>query len=626
MIQNTFVQEVISRHTSLITLGLKLKGKLYYTNLFDIYILTVNTDYILLFPRILNTDENIKSLTNNENQNFETFAVSHKLDVSIGSDQNLKDDLSDQRINDKSQEKVFEGKYSTPYKSQIQDLPSYSKNEDKWAKTPESPQNNDVSVKTKIKTDTLDSSSEKNSFEILMTPKRNVSYSKSFGISPITPISANQSRDIDNSLYKFSTPTPIRSSYENTPNSKFSTPPNNHHRDRRSANQRNICLADFMTTNKSSPGETASTKKKKNRFLNLSLNDPLINSSNKITNFNNTVNDEIVPFNIEDRQMFPSTLTTPNQNFDSKPNARNNRRRIKPTKLNNTFPNDDQLNVNVNGTSSIKFGVKYDKAEQNDAFKIQNCQIAENCANFETERDILKKEKTNLIQKFNQISTPKKILTSSAPISVPVLNNSSKKCIIEFCLKKVDNIDVLNIFSSLFSVIIDYNLIPNILSEIYYLLSLNMIEMQSENSLSCTELSETTQTANSDELEMEKTVNCDTSNMIFDNVHNVIYFALSCLEKQKFFLSVILDKNSLRLFLKNYNIEKYSSDFAESLSQMLAEKVAIDEKKSTTPAICDNLNRNVYFISETDNADNFPTKRDFLTFKSQRDGFYEIYR
>ncbi|XP_077285100.1 codanin-1 like protein dlt [Arctopsyche grandis] len=471
-----------------------------------------------------------------------------------------------------------------------------------------------------------------NPSEYFATPKRNASFGRGFLFSPVTPVNNSDPRSFDNTFTRFSTPNTNRSSCETTPNHKFNTLNKNQSRERtnvqqghrKSTNQRNICIGDFMMTNKGNVNENASSRKKKNRFLNLSLDDPLINANKENTRLQNDLKNAS-NLNIDDKYMFPDIGSHKGQNHDAKADSHSQMRRIKPTRLNMTFPSEEQPNTNLNVPLNMKFGIKYDKVEQNEAFKMQNCQIREHSTGFTNERDMLRKEKVNLIEKFNQISniTPKKILTPSSPVNLIALKRKIHKSsvLLIFELKKVDSREILDLFIKIFTTIIDSNLIPNVISELYYLISIAMIQHSQIHKSVDGDAVEIKDRLHSNEV--KKLGNIE---QLLDNVQNCIYFALGCLEKQRQLLNMVLDRHCLRLILQSDRIKIFSTDFADFLSLMHTQKTTVEEKVLENSSPEGLLNRNVCFITDTDSADNFPSHQNFITFKSQRDGFYEILR
>lgn len=232
------------------------------------------------------------------------------------------------------------------------------------------------------------------------------------------------------------------------------------------SNRTNICIGDFIVGNKSATSDKSTGKKKRHsKFVNLSMDD-----ANIMTGRINTDHSSI---NIKDTISFPEIGA-------KQPSSK---RRINPTRLNTTYP---KLNTSLNSSnqSVVKFGVKYDKAERNEAFDANVFQPKEHASSFNMERHLLKKEKEKLLQKFNSL-TSETATTSFNDTSKPAVQIMTRKTTLEVVkkdsvkinfvtpdFKSVQNVSALDCISILYSTMLDCNLIVNFTSEIYFLMSL----------------------------------------------------------------------------------------------------------------------------------------------------------
>lgn len=76
-----------------------------------------------------------------------------------------------------------------------------------------------------------------------------------------------------------------------------------------------------------------------------------------------------------------------------------------------------------------------------------------------------------------------------------------------------------------------------------------------------------------------------------------------------------MDHSILRLLSENERLVKFDSALASLLSKR---RLEVSEKMSQS------IFTNVSFQPETDSSSNFPSEKLFISFKKQRDAFYEV--
>lgn len=171
----------------------------------------------------------------------------------------------------------------------------------------------------------------------------------------------------------------------------------------------------------------------------------------------------------------------------------------------------------------------------------------------------------------------------------------------------VTNENVLNNVASIYIAILNNLFVPNVTSELFFLVML---------------LTKKNHIKNIDDFQNQFYLidNTSTISDIFKNIHDVIYFVVIVLESQIGILKC-LDKTTLMLLSENYRLQNFSKKFA-----LLLRKYS-SLKSDQTLEISDDLQHtNVYFNSDTDNRENFPSELSFHSFRKQRDLFYEIIR
>lgn len=177
--------------------------------------------------------------------------------------------------------------------------------------------------------------------------------------------------------------------------------------------------------------------------------------------------------------------------------------------------------------------------------------------------------------------------------------------------------DELNLVATLFSFLLKNNLVLNVISEIYFLISLlinkKFCEVGNEepdNLLSSDE--------NFWDRRLRERNNTFSINNLFETIHNCCYFSAKVLESQKeIFWN--LGRTCLRLLYENERFGKFTN--------LEHSSIVCDRKSDSLNDLnLDCVQTNVCYISDTDNRENFPNDSTFHSFRKQRDLFYEILR
>lgn len=235
-------------------------------------------------------------------------------------------------------------------------------------------------------------------------------------------------------------------------------------------------------------------------------------------------------------------------------------------------------------------------------------------------RNFLAEERLKILSRRDSVSN---LTVTSKKIS----SLMNFKVEVEPDVNLVTNKDELNYVVEIYVAILKNSLILNITSEIYFLISLLLTKHFDQDNTSTNSYED--MPAGVDFLNDEdrhgiqgvtKGISQLCCSDLFETVHNVVYFAASCLETQIDVLRYY-DKPTLNLLCRNKRLQTFASSFAEKLWK-------ISQKKSerVLELLDTNVQTNICFNLDTDNRDNFPTDSAFHTFRKQRDLFYEILR
>ncbi|XP_016996396.2 protein disks lost [Drosophila takahashii] len=169
-----------------------------------------------------------------------------------------------------------------------------------------------------------------------------------------------------------------------------------------------------------------------------------------------------------------------------------------------------------------------------------------------------------------------------------------------FNLEDVSDTHQLQLLASIYSLLMDLNLVPNVLSELSFVMQLVNIRDFGQSS------AESEAPAALERLTQYK---------------SCVFFALKMLENQEKLL-LQLDKRTLGVLLQNERLSLLPAAMVQQLEmscqqrQELSTPFSLDTSSSSAQ-------QNVYYHVEKDSRDNFPTQNEFGAFKTQRDLFYK---
>ncbi|CAI8010264.1 Codanin-1, partial [Geodia barretti] len=172
-------------------------------------------------------------------------------------------------------------------------------------------------------------------------------------------------------------------------------------------------------------------------------------------------------------------------------------------------------------------------------------------------------------------------------------------------VNRVSNRTSLEHLAQLHSKIITDRLVPNITSEIHFVVQL----------LTCTQPTHALQNIS------------DGSENLFRTVENCVYFAVRVLYNIRNFLTA-LDTATLQLLSDNTRIKQLEPKLAAFLSVALERAQTDVSSRGQSHVVPQSAltNNRVPFQEDTDNLRNFPNMKVFHAFKKQRDSFYSILR
>lgn len=232
------------------------------------------------------------------------------------------------------------------------------------------------------------------------------------------------------------------------------------------------------------------------------------------------------------------------------------------------------------------------------------------------DRKMLRDEREAISRDFTMEMEPHRnlhaIVRENFPDVATSPGNTRKTSTFKYDTSKVVMKDVLIVMAKLYSFQLDMNLIPNILSEFSYLFNL----------------------INSERDPFEHQVESDspgksiveTASSLLQNLHNCIFFTVHILNCQKQNLA-LLDAMTLRVLIDNERIYQLANELYEHLRLIVQQKVQLESLEANKISRTNGNVRNIVFYQqETDNRDNFPSDRECLAFKKQRDLFYSILR
>lgn len=257
----------------------------------------------------------------------------------------------------------------------------------------------------------------------------------------------------------------------------------------------------------------------------------------------------------------------------------------------------------------------------------------EKIASFETERELLKLERQRLIKTDNLEAN---CLEQKCPIKAKISSVIVPK------LELVEDVEILDTLARLHGGLISRNLVPNPMSELYFIISLLTTQFKLPNEglesnadvtptstdslkklkekMGCQDLSEENTSQEDVENKTKEKSTLDTIQYL-GTIHECIYFATTVLADQRNLLTA-LDRTTVKLLSENSHVISFQADLHDYLIKLYDEKCRQSKQfKQNEFSI---KQTNVCFQVDTDNRENFPSALAFTTFRKQRDLFYEI--
>ncbi|EDV50228.1 protein disks lost [Drosophila erecta] len=196
----------------------------------------------------------------------------------------------------------------------------------------------------------------------------------------------------------------------------------------------------------------------------------------------------------------------------------------------------------------------------------------------------------------------KQEIKSEAPVHVSQPERTPDDEVIPeeaFTLENVVNTNQMQLLSTIYSLLIDLNLVPNVLGELSFVLQLLNVRDFGQSP-----------------------VKSDLPSALegLTQYKSCVYFAVKLLENQQKLL-LQLDKRSLGILLQNERLSLLPPGVVQELETYCQQRQDL-----TTPFTMDTSSssqQNVYYHVEKDSRDNFPAQKEFGAFKSQRDLFYK---
>ncbi|KAM6460593.1 codanin-1 isoform 1-T1 [Liasis olivaceus] len=228
---------------------------------------------------------------------------------------------------------------------------------------------------------------------------------------------------------------------------------------------------------------------------------------------------------------------------------------------------------------------------------------------LQEEREMLKKERSKLLHHASSsISFSLDSGTPTKPnVGWNVYLQTENQSVISADVNKVTYRKQLEHLAEIYSICISENLVPNIFSELFFVLQLLTAKGSSfaedrESDLGFME-------QNKDLIERQH----------FHSIHNCVYFAVQVLDYQ-FEIVSHLEKGTLKLLAENDRIASFSLGLHERLT------AAYENTTAKVSLWLPSCVQSVSFQPETDNRSNFSSDKAFHIFKKQRDIFYELLR
>ncbi|XP_049883613.1 codanin-1 [Pectinophora gossypiella] len=284
---------------------------------------------------------------------------------------------------------------------------------------------------------------------------------------------------------------------------------------------------------------------------------------------------------------------------------RSEKRRIKPTNIDLS-----KKSLSLNSFNSEQFQQPSPLAlEENAAFKPPKLQPKELASSYDAERNMLRQERSRLMEKFSTMSAATSPKCSTPLIKITQNSFDKAATYVTADASKITFKDKLDLLVELYDTMLTYNLIFCYNTELFFLISI-LQSKQNED----------------DYVDVEsKLTEENMASYLLRSIHNCVYFAVRALWCQRNVLEVILDKQSLKLLGEVKSVRAIGPELAKCMLNAYGVRCE-GEKEGAGGCPAGDGGGVVVFNLETDNADNFPSTASFQSFKKQRDMFYEIVR
>uniref|UniRef100_A0A1B0D941 Codanin-1 C-terminal domain-containing protein n=1 Tax=Phlebotomus papatasi TaxID=29031 RepID=A0A1B0D941_PHLPP len=215
------------------------------------------------------------------------------------------------------------------------------------------------------------------------------------------------------------------------------------------------------------------------------------------------------------------------------------------------------------------------------------------------------REDERLLLKMHKETISKDFETEKIDSRTPEPARSRK---VTIDLSAVTDSPALNLFASIYSTLIDWNLVTNVLAELTFVLNL----------------------LNADFEVQEAPKRSSSPSDVLKSANNCVFFAFGVLNRQRKLLA-LLDATTIKILLDNERISQLQESLHKFLTSVHRHKVHLMSSQRSTlqttlPGNISVGQGNVFYQQENDTRDNFPSTKEFAAFKNQRDGFYTILR
>ena len=228
-----------------------------------------------------------------------------------------------------------------------------------------------------------------------------------------------------------------------------------------------------------------------------------------------------------------------------------------------------------------------------------------------SERRMLVNQRDEISRDFSVEKEPQRNLHAIVRENFPVIVQSPvrQRPKFEYDESKVEKMEILTTLAGIYSFFLDHNFVPNILTEFSYLFNLLNTEFDPFDAV---------------QTQLHGKSNLEVAASILKSLQNCVYFSACVLKFQKRNLA-LLDAMTIRVIIDNERVKRIAGELFDHLRCVVQKKSQLDATVAKQMSR-GNISNVVFFQQETDNRDNFPSDREFGSFKKQRDMFYAILR